>query len=130
MSLRANVCTSWMRVLGAQHLVPDLAHLNRSVISAFLKHVKDNRPTRQVPGHSSRGSGIGVVVVVVEVVVAGRLGGGRGRVVVEILESSQHTDPLLQFDVLGMITEGRSQNAAIMFSRQKPGQRGGGAWKT
>lgn len=91
--------------------------------------MKDNRPTIHVPGHSSRGSGIGVVVVVVVVVVTGRLGGGRGRVVVEILESSQHTDPLLQFEVFGIITEGRSQKAAIMLSRQKPGQRGGGAWK-
>lgn len=127
MSFLDKVCTSWILVLGAQHLVPDLAHLNRSVISALRKQVKDNRPTMQVPGHSSRGSGIGVVVVVVEAVVAGRRGGGRGRCVVDILESSQQTDPLLQFEVLGMITEGRSQNAAIMFKRQNPGQRGGGA---
>lgn len=55
--------------------MPDLAHLNTSVISAFRKQVKDKRPTIQVPGQSSRGSGIGVVVVVVVVVVAGRLGG-------------------------------------------------------
>lgn len=81
----------------------------------------------QVPGHSSRGSGMGVVVLVVAIVVAGRLGGGRGRVVVEILELSQQTDPLLQFEVFGMITEGRSQNAAIILRRQNPGQRGGGA---
>lgn len=45
---------------------------------------------------------------------------------VEILESSQHTDPLLQLAVLGIITEGRSQKAAIMLSKQNPGQRGGG----
>lgn len=70
---------------------------------------------------------MGVVVVVVDWVVTGRLGGGRGRVVVDILESSQHTDPLLQFDVFGMMTEGRSQKAAMMFRRQNPGQRGGGA---
>lgn len=66
------------------------------------------------------------MVVVVDVVVVGRLGGGRGRVVVDIRESSQHTDPLLQLVVFGMITEGRSQKAAIMFRRQNPGQRGGG----
>lgn len=72
---------------------------------------------------------MGVVVVVVDWVVTGRLGGGRGRVVVDILESSQHTDPLLQFDVFGMMTEGRSQKAAMMFRRQNPGQRGGGAYK-
>lgn len=79
-----------------------------------------------VPGQSSRGSGMGVVVVVVVVVVAGLLGGWRGRVVVEIRESSQQTDPLLQFDVFGMITDGRSQKAAMILSRQNPGQRGGG----
>lgn len=66
--------------------------------------------------------------MVVVVVVTGRLGGGRGRVVVEILESSQQTDPLLQFEVLGMITEGLSQKAAMMLRRQNPGQRGGGGW--
>lgn len=106
--------------------MPDLAHLKTSVISALRKQVKDNRLTIHVPGHSSRGSGIGVVVVVVVVVVAGRRGGGRGRVVVEMRESSQQTDPLLQFEVLGMITDGRSQKAAMMFNKQKPGQRGGG----
>lgn len=74
-SFRDSAWTSWILVFGAQHLVPDLAHLNTSVISAFRKQVKDNRPTIQVPGQSSRGSGIGVVVVVVVVVVAGRLGG-------------------------------------------------------
>ena len=128
MSFRESAWTSWIRVLGAQHFVPDLAHLKRSVISAFRKQVKESSPTMQVPGHSSRGSGAGVVVVVVVVVVTGRLGGGRGRVVVEILESSQQTDPLLQLEVLGMITEGLSQKAAMMFRRQNPGQRGGGGW--
>lgn len=127
MSFRAIVCNSMIRDLGAQHLVPDLAHLKRSVISAFRKQVNESRPTIQVPGHSSRGSGIGVVVVVVEVVVAGRRGGGRGRAEDETLESSQQTDPLLQLEVFGIITEGRSQNAAMMFRRQNPGQRGGGA---
>lgn len=91
--------------------------------------MNESNPTRHVPGHSSRGSGTGVVVVVVDWVVTGRLGGGRGRVVVDILESSQHTDPLLQFDVFGIMTEGRSQKAAMMFRRQNPGQRGGGAYK-
>lgn len=50
------------------------------------------------PGHSSRGSGGdvgggGVVVVI------GRLVVGRGRCVAGTLVLSQHTDPLLQFDV-------------------------------
>lgn len=65
-------------------------------------------------------------MVVVVVVVTGRLGGGRGRVVVDTRELSQHTDPLLQLDVRGMITDGRSQNAAMILSKQKPGQCGGG----
>lgn len=126
MSFRDSACTSWILVFGAQHLVPDFAHLKTSVISALRKHVNESKLTIHVPGHSSLGSGAGVVVVVVVVVVAGRRGGGRGRVVVETRESSQQTDPLLQFEVFGMITEGLSQKAAIIFSKQKPGQRGGG----
>lgn len=37
---------------------------------------------------------------------------------------SQQTDPLLQFDVCGIRTDGLSQNAAIMFKRQNPGHLG------
>jgi hypothetical protein len=39
---------------------------------------------------------------------------------------SQHTEPLWQFDVWAIKTDGRSQNAAIILMRQKPGQRGSG----
>lgn len=81
----------------------------------------------QEPGHSSRGSGTGVVVVVVVVVVTGLRGGGLGRAVEPARVLSQQTDPLPQLEVRGMITEGRSQKAAIMFSKQNPGHRGGGA---
>jgi hypothetical protein len=87
--------------------------------------VKLNRLTIHDPGHSSLGSSGGVVVgcgVVVDG--TGRLGAGRGFGVTATLVLSQHTDPRLQFDVLGMMTDGRSQNAAIMLSRQKPGHFG------
>lgn len=49
-------------------------------------------------------------------------GGGRGAVLV----LSQQIEPCLQLLVLWIIIEGRSQNAAIMLSRQNPGQRGAG----
>lgn len=105
--------------------VPDFLHLNRSVISAFRKHVKLNKLTIHEPGHSSRGSGGGVVV-------GGSVGlvtCGRGFWVDAIRLLSQHTDPLLQFDVLGIKIDGRSQNAAMIFRRQNPGHLGRGAYE-
>lgn len=39
---------------------------------------------------------------------------------------SQQTEPRLQFAVFGIKTDGRSQNAAIIFTRQKPGHRTAG----
>lgn len=39
-------------------------------------------------------------------------------------ELSQHTEPLAQVVGPDIKTEGLSQNAAIMLSKQKPGQRG------
>ena len=62
-------------------------HLKRSVVSAFPKQMKGitKDSLMQVPGHSGRGSGFEVVVVVacVVVVVVGRcvvlLGGVVGR---------------------------------------------------
>lgn len=39
---------------------------------------------------------------------------------------SQHTEPRLHVEVLGTTTDGRSQNAAIRLSRQKPGHLGNG----
>lgn len=75
------------------------------------------------PGHSSRGSGGDVVVGgAVAFVVC-----GRGFWVDAIRLLSQQTEPLLQLDVLGIKTEGLSQNAAIMFSKQNPGHLGRGA---
>jgi hypothetical protein len=73
--------------------------------------------------------------VVVVLVVAGGLGLGLGLDGVtpetppllwwpRVL--SQHTEPLWQLDVWAIRTDGRSQNAAIMLMRQKPGQRGSG----
>lgn len=76
--------------------------------------------TIQEPGHSLLGSS-----VVVEVVSGGWCGRGLGlATVTAALVLSQHTEPLLQFEVCGINTDGRSQNAAIIFRRQKPGQRG------
>lgn len=55
-------------------------------------------------------------------------GGGLGEPEREL---SQHTEPLEQVVGPDIKTEGLSQNAAIMLSKQKPGQRGtlGGAWE-
>lgn len=39
---------------------------------------------------------------------------------------SQQIEPLLQLDVFGITTDGRSQNAAIILSKQNPGQLGNG----
>ncbi len=83
----------------------------------LLKQVKLNKLTKHVPGHSSRGSTYNDVTTgtgVVEVVdVRGRFGGGLVFIfVIRVL--SQQTDPLLQFEVLGINTDGRSQKAAIM----------------
>jgi hypothetical protein len=98
----------------------------------LLKHVKDKYGTIQDPGQSGRSSGGAGVVVVVVLVVAGGLGLGRGldgvtpEAAPRVL--SQHTEPLWQLDVWAIRTDGRSQNAAIMLMRQKPGQRGSGSW--
>lgn len=100
----------------------------------LLKHVKDKYETIQDPGQSGRSSG-GAGVVVVEVVVAGGLGLGRGLDTVAPEATpplwwprvlSQHTEPRWQLDVWAIRTDGRSQNAAMMLIRQKPGQRGSG----
>lgn len=83
----------------------------------LLKHVKLNKLTIHVPGHSSLGSGGSVVSDgdgVVGLVDGGRLGGGLVLMLLDVLVLSQHTDPLLQVEVLGINTEGLSQNAAIM----------------
>lgn len=126
--LPAAICTSWILDFGAQHCVPDFLHLNKSVISAFRKHVKLSNPTMHEPGHSSLGSGAAVVVGACVVVVGGG-GGGRfgGGLVTGAFVLSQQIDPRLQFAVCGMISDGRSQNAAIMLSIQNPGHlRNGG----
>lgn len=75
------------------------------------------------PGHSGRGS------IVVEVVVVNCCCGlGLGLdIVVAALVLSQQTDPLLQFDVCGIKTDGLSQNAAMIFNKQKPGHLGPGS---
>ena len=100
-----------------------------------LKHVKDKYGTIQDPGQSVRPSGGAGVVVVVVLGVVGGVGLGRGLDGVtpdtppllwwpRVL--SQQTDPRWQLDVWAMRTDGRSQNAAMMLMRQKPGQRGSG----
>lgn len=43
---------------------------------------------------------------------------------VTTLVLSQQTEPRLQFMVLGIRMEGLSQNAAMMFNKQKPGHLG------
>lgn len=65
------------------------------------------------------------------VVVVGAGGRGLGfcafaddKVVAFVL--SQHTEPRLHVDVYDTSTDGRSQNAAIRLSRQKPGHFGNG----
>jgi hypothetical protein len=120
-----------MRVLGAQHVVPLFLHLNKSVISAFRKHVKLNSPTIHDPGHSSRGSGIGVVVGAGASVVGGggggrRCTGGFGATLV----LSQQINPGLQFDVRRIKSDGFSQNASIILSKQNPGHLGAGGGVT
>lgn len=86
--------------------------------------MKLSKPTIHVPGHSDRGSGFSVASVGAGVVVRGRVGAGRGFGVGTVRVLSQQTDPFLQFDVTGMSTAGRSQNAVIMLSKQNPGHRG------
>lgn len=90
--------------------------------------MKLNRPTMHDPGHSSRGSGAAVVVGAWVVVVVGGGGGRFGAgLVTGALVLSQQMEPRLQLEVCGMISDGRSQNAAIMFSIQNPGHlRSGG----
>ena len=86
--------------------------------------MKLSKLTIQEPGHSSRGSGAGVVGGGG----VGLVGCGRGFCVDAIRVLSQHTEPLLQLEVRGIRTEGRSQNAAIMFNKQNPGHLGRGAY--
>lgn len=52
------------------------------------------------------------------------VGGGSLGLTTPDRELSQHTDPLAHVVGVETSTEGRSQKAAMMFSRQKPGQRG------
>lgn len=54
----------------------------------------------------------------------GGLGLGFGDECERVL--SQQTEPLWQLDVLGIKTDGRSQKAAIILSKQKPGHLGSG----
>lgn len=51
---------------------------------------------------------------------------GLGFCVVATRVLSQHTEPCLQFVVFDISTEGRSQKAAIIFNKQKPGHLGMG----
>lgn len=91
--------------------------------------MKLNKLTIQVPGQSSLKSGDNVVVdnVVVEgFVERGRLGGGRVLILFVDRVLSQQTEPLLHVDVLGISTEGLSQKAAIIYSKQNPGHLGYG----
>lgn len=75
----------------------------------------------QDPGHSGLES-IDVVVIGIVVVIYWGLG---LAVVAATRVLSQQTEPFLQSEVLGISTDGRSQNAImIMFGRQYPGQRG------
>lgn len=79
----------------------------------------------QEPGHGGRSSGRSVVVVVVT--------WGRGRgfgVVLPGRVLSQHSDPRGQLAVCGIKTAGRSQKAAIMLMRQKPGHVGSAGFET
>lgn len=87
--------------------------------------MNDKYETIQDPGHSGLGSGDEFVVGATVVVCVGEFGLGLGLGVVGAdLVLSQQIEPLLQFDVCGINTDGRSQNAAIIFNKQKPGQRG------
>lgn len=81
------------------------------------------------PGHSGRPSGGGGGMVVVVVVGAGGRGLGFCACAADgaaTLVLSQHTEPRLHVDVYDMSTDGRSQNAAIRLSKQKPGHLGNG----
>lgn len=82
----------------------------------LLKHVKLKYDTMQDPGHSGLGSSV--------VVVEGDWCGLGLAVLVIALVLSQHTDPFLQLDVRGIRIEGRSQKAAMMFNKHKPGHLG------
>lgn len=123
--------------MGAQHVCPERLHLNKSVISAFLKQVKLSKLTIHEPGHSSLGSGNGVFCITYGACVGGgggddvggylTCGGGFGEPAREL---SQQTEPLAQVVGLEINIEGLSQKAAMMLSKQKPGHlvTRGGAW--
>lgn len=87
--------------------------------------MKDNKDTIQLPGHSERGSGDGLDVVLVVVMGTGVGGRGLGFIVVETIDLllSQQMLPLSQ-DVCEIKMEGRLQNAAIILRKQTPGHRG------
>lgn len=94
-----------------------------------LKHVNDKYGTIHDPGHSGRPSGGGGGIVVVVVVCAGGRGFGFCACTADdgpAFVLSQHTEPRLHVDVYDTSTDGRSQNAAIRFSRQNPGHLGNG----
>jgi hypothetical protein len=77
----------------------------------------------QDPGHSGLGSDVVVVVT------WGK--GCFGFVCTGLLAArvlSQQTDPFLQLEVRGISTEGFSQKAAIILSKQNPGHRGPELW--
>lgn len=77
------------------------------------------------PGHSTLGSIVGFTVdaVIVDCDVGCGFGLGLG-VDVTTLVLSQQTEPLLQLEVCGISIDGRSQKAAIIFNKQKPGHFG------
>lgn len=64
------------------------------------------------------------MVVACVVVVDGAVGRGFCLEGAATLVLSQHIEPLLHVDVCGIRTEGLSQNAAIILSKQKPGHLG------
>lgn len=64
------------------------------------------------------------MVVVTGGGVGRRVGAGRGLGVASARVLSQQTDPRLQLAVFEINTDGRSQKAAIIFSKQKPGHLG------
>lgn len=81
--------------------------------------MKLKRLTIHDPGHSSLGSGKGVLTIY-----GGAVGGGGTDVVGCLLELSQHTDPFEHVVGVDINTEGLLQKAAIMLSKQDPGHRG------
>lgn len=101
----------------------------KKIVNKYLRtHAKLNKLTRQLPGQSGLGSGIGVVVGWVGGGGGGGGlrcgGGGRGFDTSALLELSQQMCPFLQFEVFVIIIAGRSQNADIILTMHIPGHRG------